>query len=73
MRSLIILLPLLITAACQSEPESAPIATMAVTDTRIWTGDTDNPWAEAMAVRGDEILARQYYASPLHGDCRSPN
>ncbi|MDJ0699168.1 MAG: amidohydrolase family protein [Woeseiaceae bacterium] len=34
-----------------------PTATMAVTDARIWTGDAEQPWAEAMAVDGETILA----------------
>jgi len=31
--------------------------TLAVTNARIWTGDTSKPWAEAIAVRGEEIVA----------------
>lgn len=32
-------------------------ATLAVTGARIWTGNPAQPWAEAIAVRGDSILA----------------
>lgn len=31
-------------------------ATMGVIDARIWTGNTEQPWAEAMAIQGEEIL-----------------
>lgn len=32
-------------------------ATLVVTDARIWTGDENRPWAEAIASRGETILA----------------
>jgi hypothetical protein len=35
---------------------SAQDADLIVTADRIWTGDPDRPWAEAIAVRGDRIL-----------------
>ena len=41
---------------CGCAPEQ-PVATLAVTDARIWTGDSEQPWAEAMAVNGERILA----------------
>jgi predicted amidohydrolase YtcJ len=41
---------------CACAPEQ-PVATLAVTDARIWTGDSEQPWAEAMAVNGERILA----------------
>jgi len=49
-------------AACQADrPASsskvAEPASLAVTDARIWTGSDSMPWAEAMAVRGTEIVA----------------
>jgi len=43
------------TTACSS-PE-APTASLVVSGARVWTGDTARPWAEAVAVSGDEILA----------------
>jgi predicted amidohydrolase YtcJ len=43
------------TAACSS-PE-APTASLVVSGARVWTGDPARPWAEAVAVSGDEILA----------------
>ena len=53
-RSLFGVFALLILSACGPE---APVATLAVTDSRIWTGDDAQPWAEAMAIDGDRILA----------------
>lgn len=32
-------------------------ASLLLTETRIWTGDGENPWATAIALREDEILA----------------
>ncbi len=48
----LVILPVL--AGCMQE---RPAATIAVSDARIWTGDEAHPWAEAMAVDGDRILA----------------
>ncbi len=39
---------------CKSNSEGS--ATLAVINARIWTGDPIQPWAEAMAVNGEEIL-----------------
>jgi predicted amidohydrolase YtcJ len=58
-----VMLATAVTAACSgSDPTSAAnstgdLMTMAVTNARIWTGDTARPWAEALAVRGEEIVA----------------
>jgi predicted amidohydrolase YtcJ len=39
-------------------PDATAVAeTLLVTGARIWTGDPERPWAEALAVRGDEVLA----------------
>jgi predicted amidohydrolase YtcJ len=46
------LLPL---AACSGEPGAR--ASLAVTNATVWTGDPDRPWAEAVAVSGEQILA----------------
>ena len=37
-------------------PTPAPV-TLAVVNARVWTGDSRQPWAEAIAVSGDEIAA----------------
>lgn len=42
-------------AAC-SQPAADP-ATLIITDTRVWTGNPEQPWAEAVAVRGNRIAA----------------
>ena len=49
-------LAFLILGACQSDTEQN-FATLVVTDARVWTGDPDNPWAEAVASNGDTITA----------------
>ena len=36
---------------------AAPLATLAIVNARIWTGDAARPWAEALAVNGSEITA----------------
>ncbi len=43
------------TVACSS-PQT-PTASLVVTGARVWTGDAALPWAEAVAVAGEEILA----------------
>ncbi len=42
-------------AAC-GKPAGDP-ASLVITDTRIWTGNPEQPWAEAVAVRGNRIVA----------------
>lgn len=56
------------TAACSS-PEP-PTASLVVTGARVWTGDPGRPWAEAVAVSGDKILAvgTAGDVAPLIGD-----
>ncbi|HEV2644377.1 MAG TPA: amidohydrolase [Candidatus Elarobacter sp.] len=36
-------------------PPSAPAPTMGIVNARIWTGNPKQPWAEAIALRGDRI------------------
>lgn len=54
--SVFIILAALGIAAC-SQTESPDSATLVVKDARVWTGNADQPWAEALASRGDEIIA----------------
>jgi predicted amidohydrolase YtcJ len=49
-----ILAALLSFSGCERRSDSQ--STLTIINARIWTGDPDLPWAEAMAVRGDEIL-----------------
>ena len=43
-------------AACGT-PEAPETASLVVRDARVWTGNSDQPWAEAVASRGDSIIA----------------
>jgi len=43
-------------AACGS-PEAPETASLVIRDARVWTGNADQPWAEAVASRGDSIIA----------------
>lgn len=54
--TLLALLALFGAASC-SQPSAPDEATLVVRDTRIWTGDDERPWAQAIASRGDRILA----------------
>ncbi len=51
----IFFLPLAFAAACSSP--QAPTASLVVTGARVWTGDPASPWAEAVAVAGEQIIA----------------
>jgi predicted amidohydrolase YtcJ len=57
-RALVLVALSLLSAAC-SKTEPEPVAngavTLAITNARVWTGDAANPWAQAIAIRGDEI------------------
>jgi len=50
----IALLGLAVTLGRQDSP---PTATFAIVNARVWTGDANQPWAEAVAVVGDRIIA----------------
>lgn len=43
-----------IVACSESQTETASLV---VTDARVWTGDSARPWAEAVAVQGENIIA----------------
>jgi predicted amidohydrolase YtcJ len=45
------------TQAAPGPPAAALPATLIVTGARVWTGDRGHPWAEAVAVRGERIVA----------------
>ncbi len=50
----------LMVSSCTPKGRSAPQGrdvTLAVTNARIWTGDPSQPWAEALAVSGERIVA----------------
>jgi predicted amidohydrolase YtcJ len=49
-------LVLLLPAGCDMS-RSNPALSLAIVNARVWTGDSTRPWAEAVAVSGDTILA----------------
>ena len=54
------LLAALVFTACSQPPDAgdaAATASLAITGARIWTGDPDRPWASALAVQGDTLVA----------------
>lgn len=51
---LMMLVLLLINFSCQNENKTADLI---ITDAKIWTGNIDQPWAKAIAVRSDTIIA----------------
>jgi predicted amidohydrolase YtcJ len=51
------LLAVLLAGAALGCGPSVPEADLILENARIWTGDDANPWAEALAVRGERLLA----------------
>lgn len=51
-----VLLTFIVIFVAGCTPGNDHTATMAVINARIWTGNPEQPWAEAMAVEGEEIL-----------------
>ncbi len=49
--------PALLLALALHPPLHADTATLILTGGRVWTGDAARPWAEAVAVKGERILA----------------
>lgn len=47
---------ILLASGCGEADVPAEAATLVVVNGRIWTGEPSAPWAEAMGVRGDEIV-----------------
>ena len=56
---LLALVPLLLPLGCMtSAHRSSPvIPSLAIVNARVWTGDDARPWADAIAIAGDEIVA----------------
>ena len=46
-------------SGCSSGPTTPPAEpiTLAVVNARVWTGDPARPWAEALAAKGEQIVA----------------
>jgi len=63
MRAMVMLLLTLSLVGCAVAPRTAPSAeaeapaTLALLDARVWTGNPRQPWAEAVAVRGERLIA----------------
>jgi len=57
--ALVLLPALVLLSSCSQSPEpaSSEPASLVVRDARVWTGRPDLPWAEAVAVAGERILA----------------
>jgi predicted amidohydrolase YtcJ len=53
---LITLTPLTFLGCTMSKPAPKPV-TLAVVNAKVWTGDLRQPWAEAIAVSGEELAA----------------
>jgi predicted amidohydrolase YtcJ len=53
---LLLAIPFALLAACGT-PEPDITASLVVTDARVWTGNPEQPWAEAVASDGDVIIA----------------
>lgn len=64
----VLVLAVLVAGACSAPPtptpspgEAPPVTpgpvTLAVINARVWTGDTERPWAEALAAAGDRLVA----------------
>ncbi len=51
------MLPILLSALAAAGPAIAGDATFIFTGAKVWTGDPERPWAQAVATRGEEILA----------------
>ncbi|MEQ8204566.1 MAG: amidohydrolase [Woeseia sp.] len=47
----------IVLAACSKPADTPESATLVVRNATIWTGDPNNPWAEAIASRGEKIVA----------------
>ncbi len=51
---------LVVLAGCAAAPKPVPdaeAATLAVINARVWTGDARRPWAEAVAAKGERLIA----------------
>ncbi len=56
-RTAALILCALLVGCGEGRDSAPPAATLVVSGARIWTGDRDAPWAEAIASRGDTIVA----------------
>ena len=61
MRPMAMILLVLTLVGCATSPRTAPgsgeLATLAILNARVWTGNPRQPWAEAVAIRGERLAA----------------
>jgi hypothetical protein len=61
MRPMVMILLVLTLVGCATSPRTAPgsgePATLVILDARVWTGNPRQPWAEAVAIRGERLAA----------------
>ena len=61
MRPMTMILLVLTLVGCATSPRTAPgsgePATLAILNARVWTGNPRQPWAEAVAIRGERLAA----------------
>lgn len=57
MKNLFLLFTLLAFLGCSNTQKGRAAADLIVINARIWTGNNEQPWAEAMAISGDTIVA----------------
>jgi len=56
LKAITVLLASLMCVACGAKSGSQ-VATLVVMDARVWTGDPSRPWVEAVASKGDRLIA----------------
>ena len=54
---LLLLVGLVLLGSCGGDPAPPPDVNLVLLNGRIWTGDTDAPWTEALAIAGGRIVA----------------
>lgn len=65
MKNLAVVLGFVLLIGCQSKPEKADLL---LTNGKIWTGDSNNPWASWVAVKDAHIVAVGNKESAFKGD-----
>ena len=53
----VLLFGMLLAACSQTSAPESETASLVIMNARVWTGDPDQPWAEAVATRGEDIIA----------------
>ncbi len=53
----VLLFAMLLAACSQTSAPESETASLVIMNARVWTGDLDKPWAEAVATKGEDIIA----------------